>query len=66
VPLTDGRVVDPAGEARDAAARLGRAAAVHVIDTEDGPVRLGLAAALAVAAGGHVHTLDPAPIRRVA
>jgi magnesium chelatase subunit D len=60
VVLTDGRVADQAGEAREAAARLGRAAdAVHVVDTEDGPVRLGLAGALAVAAGGHVHTLEP-------
>jgi Mg-chelatase subunit ChlD len=32
---------------------------VHVVDTEDGPVRLGLAGALAVAAGGHVHVLEP-------
>jgi magnesium chelatase subunit D len=61
VLLTDGRVADPAGEARAAAARLGRAAAaVHVVDTEDGPVRVGLAAALAAAAGGHVHPLTPA------
>jgi magnesium chelatase subunit D len=60
VVLTDGRVADQAGEARAAAARLGRAAdAVHVVDTEDGPVRLGLAGALAAAAGGHVHTLEP-------
>jgi magnesium chelatase subunit D len=58
VLLTDGRVADPAGDARAAAARLGRvAAAVHVIDTEDGPVRLGLAAALAESAGGALHTL---------
>ncbi len=64
--LTDGRVTDPGGQARRAAARLGAAAAVHVIDIEDGPVRLGLAAALAAAAGGHVHTLDPSPIRSAA
>jgi magnesium chelatase subunit D len=58
VVLTDGRVADPAGEIPRAAARLGRAAAaVHVVDTEDGPVRLGLAVALARAAGGHVHEL---------
>ncbi|MDP1850679.1 MAG: VWA domain-containing protein [Solirubrobacteraceae bacterium] len=58
VVLTDGRVCDPAGEIPRAAARLGRAAAAtHVVDTEDGPVRLGLAAALACAAGGHVHRL---------
>jgi len=62
VVLTDGRVADPAGEVRTAAARLGRAAtAVHVIDTEDGPVRVGLAAALAVSAGGALH-----PLRRAA
>ncbi|MEA2322285.1 MAG: magnesium chelatase subunit [Solirubrobacteraceae bacterium] len=67
VVLTDGRVADPAGDARRAAARLGRAAAaVHVVDTEDGPVRLGLAAALAAAAGGHVHPLTPATTRRAA
>jgi len=67
VVLTDGRVADPAGEARAAAARLARAAAaVHVVDTEDGPVRLGLAAALAVAAGGHLHSLDPASSRSAA
>jgi magnesium chelatase subunit D len=59
--LTDGRVADPAGEARAAAARLGRAAAaVHVLDTEEGAVRLGLAAALATAAGGQVHLLRSA------
>jgi len=56
--LTDGRVGDPDGAVRAAATRLGRAAdAVHVIDTEDGPVRLGLAATLAAAAGGEVHRL---------
>ncbi len=58
VVLTDGRVADPGGEIPRAAARLGRAAAaVHVVDTEDGPVRLGLALALARAAGGQVHEL---------
>jgi magnesium chelatase subunit D len=62
VVLTDGRVADTAGEVRAAAARVGRAAtAVHVIDTEDGPVRVGLAAALAVSAGGALH-----PLRRAA
>jgi magnesium chelatase subunit D len=61
VLLTDGRVADPAGAARAAATRLGQAAAaVHVVDTEDGPVRLGLAAALATAAGGQLHQLDTA------
>jgi magnesium chelatase subunit D len=59
--LTDGRVADPAGEVRAAAARVGRAAtAVHVIDTEDGPVRVGLAAALADSAGGALHRLRTA------
>jgi Mg-chelatase subunit ChlD len=33
---------------------------VHIVDTEDGPVRLGLAAELANAAEGSVHTLQPA------
>ncbi len=56
--LTDGRVSNPDGAVRAAAQRLGRAAdAVHVVDTEDGPVRLGLAATLAAAAGGRVHRL---------
>ena len=56
--LTDGRVSDPDGAVRAAARRLGQAAdAVHVVDTEDGPVRLGLAATLATAAGGQVHGL---------
>jgi magnesium chelatase subunit D len=65
--LTDGRVSDPDGAVRAAATRLGRAAdAVHVIDTEDGPVRLGLAAVLAAAAGGQLHTLAPTPARRAA
>jgi magnesium chelatase subunit D len=67
VVLTDGRVADPFGEIPRAAARLGRAAAaVHVVDTEDGPVRLGLATALARAAGGEVHRLVPASTRSAA
>jgi magnesium chelatase subunit D len=67
VVLTDGRVADPAGAVPRAAARLGRAAdAVHVIDTEDGAVRLGLAGAVAVAAGGAVHRLEPATSSRSA
>lgn len=62
IVLTDGRIADPDGVALRAAARLGRAAeAVHVVDTEAGPVRLGLAAALAAAAGGRVHELAPVP-----
>jgi magnesium chelatase subunit D len=67
VVLTDGRVADRDGAARAAATRLGRTgAAVHIVDTEDGPVRVGLAAALAEAADGHVHHLHPAPARRAA
>jgi magnesium chelatase subunit D len=67
VVLTDGRVADSAGAVPRAAARLGRAAdAVHVIDTEDGAVRLGLAGAVAVAAGGAVHRLEPATSSRSA
>lgn len=63
--LTDGRVEDPARAVPRAAARLGRAAdAVHVVDIEDGPVRLGLAGALAAAAGAPLHRLDPVPARR--
>ncbi|CAA9493821.1 MAG: ChlI component of cobalt chelatase involved in B12 biosynthesis / ChlD component of cobalt chelatase involved in B12 biosynthesis, partial [uncultured Solirubrobacteraceae bacterium] len=59
VVLTDGR----APAATGAAARLGRTAdAVHIVDTEEGAVRLGLARDLAVAAGA---TLIPLPaIRR--
>ena len=71
--LTDGRVHDPAREIPRAAARLGRtASAVHVIDIEDGPVRLGLAGALATAAGARLHRLvgaheeQPRPRRRAA
>ena len=61
VVLTDGRVHDPAQEIPAAAARLGRtASAVHVVDLEDGPVRLELAAALALAAGASLHRLHPA------
>ncbi len=56
--LTDGRVADPDGAIARAAASLGRAAdSVEVLDTEDGPVRVGLAATLANAAGGRVHQL---------
>ncbi|MEA2242487.1 MAG: magnesium chelatase subunit [Solirubrobacteraceae bacterium] len=61
IVLTDGRVADPEGAIARAAAGLGRAAAaVHVVDTEDGPVRLGLAAAVAAAAGGELHELRSA------
>ena len=62
VVLTDGRA--PAATA--AAARLGRTAdAVHVVDTEDGAVRLGMARELAAAAGASVVEL-PQPRRRAA
>jgi magnesium chelatase subunit D len=65
VVLTDGRVHDPAGEIPLAAARLGRtASAVHVIDIEDGPVRLELAGAVASAAGAHLHRLLGQPQRK--
>jgi magnesium chelatase subunit D len=58
VVLTDGRVHDPAREIPQAAARLGHtASAVHVIDIEDGPVRLGLAGTVATAAGARLHRL---------
>src|SRR5579875_162760 len=58
VVLTDGRAQDANGEVPRAAARLARAAdAVHVIDTEDGRVRLGLAAAIARAADAGLHRL---------
>ncbi|HEV7884645.1 MAG TPA: VWA domain-containing protein, partial [Solirubrobacteraceae bacterium] len=61
IVLTDGRVADPEGAIARAAAGLGRAAAaVHVVDTEDGPVRLGLATAVAAAAGGELHELRSA------
>jgi magnesium chelatase subunit D len=64
VVLTDGRAQDPRRGIPRAAAGLGRVAgAVHVIDTEDGPVRLGLAGALAAAAGASVHRLHPSSHR---
>ncbi len=63
VVLTDGRVPDGHAEIVMCARRLGRsAAAVSVIDAEDGAVRLGFAHALARAAGGRVFALD-APAR---
>ena len=58
--LTDGRSSDDPRAIAAAARRLGAlAGAVHVIDAESGPVRLGLAGALAAAAGGRLHPLDP-------
>ena len=56
--VTDGRATQRA-EALEAAHRLGRAAAgVIVFDGEQGPVRLGLAGALAEAAGGRALPLS--------
>jgi magnesium chelatase subunit D len=61
IVITDGRVKDAAGEVARGAALLGRTAdAVHVIDIEDGPVRLGLAGRVAAAAGGQVHRMGRA------
>ena len=61
IVLTDGRVSDPGRAVRTAAASLGRTAdAVQVIDTEDGPVRVGLTGELAQAAGAGLHTLRAA------
>ncbi|HEY2054600.1 MAG TPA: VWA domain-containing protein [Solirubrobacterales bacterium] len=67
VVLTDGRVRDPEGAIPRAAAGLGRAAtAVEVVDTEEGPVRVGLAASIARAADGRLHRLvvPASPMRR--
>ena len=68
VVLTDGRAVDPTGAVARAAAALGRIAdAVHVVDTEEGPARLGLARTLAAAAGAQAVALPgaPSPRRRI-
>ena len=58
VLVTDGRATggrDPVGAARQAAARLAKAAVASVVvDCESGPVRLGLANSLAHALGGPV------------
>jgi magnesium chelatase subunit D len=63
VVLTDGRVQDPEGAIARAAAALGRAAtAVEVVDTEEGPVHVGVAGAIAAAAGGRVHRLVPVAV----
>jgi magnesium chelatase subunit D len=67
IVITDGRVPDPRGHVPRAAAALGRAAdAVHVLDIEDGHVRLGLAGAIATAAAGDVHRIQSTPTRRAA
>ena len=52
------------GPARGRARWAGRRRAVDVVDTEEGPVRLGLAGALAAAAGGRVHRLVPVTTTR--
>ena len=63
VVLTDGRATTDA-RAVGAAARLGAAAdGVWVVDAEEGPVRLGGAAALAAAAGAELHPLPADPPR---
>jgi magnesium chelatase subunit D len=65
VVLTDGRALDRAGVVAGAAAALGRTAdTVHVVDTEDGPARLGLARTLAATAGAHAVALPGAPTSR--
>ncbi|HEY2690606.1 MAG TPA: VWA domain-containing protein [Streptosporangiaceae bacterium] len=59
VVVTDGRATggrDPLGRARQAARRLAGIASV-VVDAEDGPVRLGLAAALAAGLGADAVTV---------
>jgi magnesium chelatase subunit D len=68
IVLSDGRVPGGDHAVLAAAAGLGRAAdAVEVIDTEEGPVRVGACAALARAAGGHHHRLlEATPSRRAA
>jgi magnesium chelatase subunit D len=61
VVLSDGRLSDADGSVLRAAQALGAAAdSVQVIDTEDGPVRVGLAPEIARAAGGELHALVPA------
>ena len=66
VLLTDGRASDPDGHARAALARIVRAADhTVVVDLEEGPVRLGLAAELAAAAGADLTRLvAPEPAHR--
>jgi magnesium chelatase subunit D len=60
VLVTDGRATDRADEVHAAARALARAAdAFHVVDTDEGPVRVGISAALAQATGGLLHVLEP-------
>jgi magnesium chelatase subunit D len=68
--VTDGRAnapaPDPAGAARGAAAALTAAGAgLVVVDTEEGPARLGLAGALAAAVGAPRLGLDALAADRV-
>lgn len=58
VVLTDGRISQDGGAAHAAARRLSLLADVHLVDTEDGAVRLGLAADLARAADATITTLS--------
>jgi magnesium chelatase subunit D len=56
--LTDGRAADPDGHARAALRRVvARAERTVVVDLEEGPVRLGLAAELAAATGAELTRL---------
>jgi magnesium chelatase subunit D len=67
--VTDGRVTAAGGlvGAQRAAAALAReAAGVIVLDSEDGPARLGLAGAIAAAAGARLFPLDALTARRAA
>jgi magnesium chelatase subunit D len=59
VVVTDGRATggsDPLGQAQRAASRLAGVSSV-VVDAEDGPVRLGLAARVAAGLGGELVTV---------
>jgi magnesium chelatase subunit D len=65
IVLTDGRVDGDDRAVLEAARSLARAAdAVQVIDSEDGPVRVGICASLARAAGAAHHRLSQAPPAR--
>lgn len=60
--LSDGRITEPLPAVLRAAGALGAVAdGVDVIDTDDGPVRFGVCAELARAAGGRHHLLSPRP-----
>src|SRR5262249_48066319 len=74
VVLTDGRATvplraggDPVRDALRAAGLLaGSGGASVIVDCESGPVRLGLAAKIAAAAGGPAVTVDELSAQRVA